>query len=142
MSHSLALVRRVFSPRGDRNDLRTLTNGLPGFVSVTDSADWAENVTPADDLSPISAALGAYQRVIACGQRERGSIMKDVTANFAKTSNRKPRKSSDQQTALQLCYREIGISAVAAAARYQSGAKNPGYSPVVAELDERGAMLM
>jgi hypothetical protein len=53
--------------------------------------------------------------------------MQDVTAKSAKkTSNqRKPRKSSDEQIALHLRYRKIGISAVAAAARYQSGAKNP-----------------
>jgi hypothetical protein len=30
---------------------------------------------------------------------------------------------------------------VAAAARYQSGARNPGHPPVVVELDERGAAI-
>jgi hypothetical protein len=57
--------------------------------------------------------------------------MTDVTAKSAQKTNnrRKPRKSSDEHTALQLCYRQIGISAVAAAARYQSGAKNPVYAP-------------
>jgi len=34
-------------------------------------------------------------------------------------------------------YGEIGISAVAAALRYQSEVKNPAYAPAVRELDER-----
>jgi len=34
-------------------------------------------------------------------------------------------------------YGEIGISAVAAALRYQSEVKNPAYAPAVHELDER-----
>jgi hypothetical protein len=69
--------------------------------------------------------------------------MQDMTAKSAKkTSNqRKPRKSADEQIALHLCYGQIGISAVAAAARYQSGAKNPGHPPATVKLDERGAAL-
>jgi len=69
--------------------------------------------------------------------------MQDVTAKSAKTTShqRKPRKSADEQIALHLRYRQIGISAVAAAARYQSGAKNPGYPPATVELDERGAAV-
>jgi len=65
--------------------------------------------------------------------------MQEVTAKSAnKISNqRKPRKSSDEQIALHLCYRQIGISAVAAAARYQSGAKNPAQAPAANRLDER-----
>jgi hypothetical protein len=53
--------------------------------------------------------------------------MQDVTVKSAKkiSNQPKPRKSSDEQIALHLRYRQIGISAVAAAARYQSGAKNP-----------------
>jgi hypothetical protein len=39
-------------------------------------------------------------------------------------------KSSDETVALHLCYRQIGISAVAAAARYQGSAKNQAYAPV------------
>jgi hypothetical protein len=31
--------------------------------------------------------------------------------------------------ALDACYRQIGISAVAAAAKYQGNAKNPAYAP-------------
>jgi hypothetical protein len=45
--------------------------------------------------------------------------------NVAKTG-----KSSDEAVALHLCYRQIGISAVAAAARYQGSAKNQAYAPV------------
>jgi hypothetical protein len=69
--------------------------------------------------------------------------MQDMMAKSAKkTSNqRKPRKSADEQIALHLCYGQIGISAVAAAARYQSGAKNPGHPPGTVKLDERGAAL-
>jgi hypothetical protein len=57
--------------------------------------------------------------------------MPNVTAKSAnRTSNqRKPRKSADEQIALHLCYGQIGISAVAAAVRYQGAAKNPAYAP-------------
>jgi hypothetical protein len=41
----------------------------------------------------------------------------------------KPGKSSDETLALHLCYRQIGISAVAAAARYQGSGKNQAYAP-------------
>jgi hypothetical protein len=34
-----------------------------------------------------------------------------------------------EAAALVHCYGQIGISAVAAAARYQGGAKNPAYAP-------------
>jgi hypothetical protein len=69
--------------------------------------------------------------------------MPDVTAKSAKKTShqRKPRKSADEQIALHLCYRQIGISAVAAAARYQGGAKNPGHPPATVKLDERGAAI-
>jgi hypothetical protein len=120
----------------------SLTRALPGFLSVGGYADMTGNVTLADDLSPISAALHAYDRAVA-QTRERGSTMQDVTAKSARqTSNqRKPHKSSDEQIALHLCYRQIGISAVAAAARYQGGAKNPGYPAASIELDEHGAAI-
>jgi hypothetical protein len=69
--------------------------------------------------------------------------MPDVdTRSLSKTNHqRKPQKRSDAQTALDLPYGQIGISAVAAAARYQSGARNPGHPPVVVQLDERGAAV-
>jgi hypothetical protein len=65
--------------------------------------------------------------------------MQEVTAKSANKigNQRKPRKSSDEQIALHLCYRQIGISAVAAAARYQSGAKNPAQASAANRLDER-----
>ena len=65
--------------------------------------------------------------------------MTDVTAKSAQKTNnrRKPRKSSDEHIALQLCYGQIGISAVAAAVRYQGDAKNPAYAPAVLKWDER-----
>jgi hypothetical protein len=52
-------------------------------------------------------------------------MKKNVTAEAANNASRlrKPIKSSDQQIALHLCYGQIGISAVAAAARYQGGSK-------------------
>lgn len=39
-------------------------------------------------------------------------------------------KDSPKETALDRRYGAIGISAVAAAARYQGAAKNPAYAPV------------
>lgn len=65
--------------------------------------------------------------------------MKDVTAQTAKkTSNqRELRRSSDEKVALQLGYGRIGISAVAAAARYQGDAKNSAYAPGALRADER-----
>jgi hypothetical protein len=66
--------------------------------------------------------------------------MQDVTANLA----RKAEKKNDKKTApmsaegpqvsgelskLDHCFGQIGISAVAAAVRYQGSAKNPAYAP-------------
>jgi hypothetical protein len=65
--------------------------------------------------------------------------MKDVIAEPAKktgqnSENSRPRLMSGeiptQNTALARCYRQIGISAVAAAARYQGTPKNPACAPV------------
>jgi len=69
--------------------------------------------------------------------------MQDVTAKSAKgiANQRQPRKSADEQIALHLRYRQIGISAVAAAARYQGGAKNPSSAPATVKLDEHGAAV-
>ena len=50
------------------------------------------------------------------------STMFDITTG----DRRKPCKSSKQQIALHLRYAKIGTPAVAAAARYQNCAKNPG----------------
>jgi hypothetical protein len=122
--------------------LHALTRSLPGFVSGDERGEWTGNVTPGDELSPISAVLAAYDRTVAY-DKGTGSLMTDVTAKSGQKTNnqRKPRKSCDEHIALQLCYRQIGISAVAAAARYQSGAKNPAYAPPAIELDERGAAI-
>jgi hypothetical protein len=66
--------------------------------------------------------------------------MREQTAGGGKYQ-RKPAKSSDQHNALHLCYGQIGISAVAAAARYQSGAKNPVHAPVPARTPEADAAV-
>jgi hypothetical protein len=71
-------------------------------------------------------------------QWERGLTMKnDMAADAAHKASRqrKPNKSSDQQIALHLCYGQIGISAVAAAARYQSGTGIPAPAPAVTAKD-------
>ncbi len=53
--------------------------------------------------------------------------MKDVAPEMAKKTSR---KSADETIPLHRRYGQIGISAVAAAVRYQGGAKNPAYAPV------------
>jgi hypothetical protein len=65
--------------------------------------------------------------------------MELTTSVFANStsSRRKPCKSSNQQIALHLRYAEIGIGAVAAAARYQR-VKDPGLLPAVVEAQRRG----
>jgi hypothetical protein len=57
--------------------------------------------------------------------------MKEVTAKTANKSaqNSKAGKAISETTALDH-YRQIGISAVAAAARYQGTAKDPQYAPL------------
>jgi hypothetical protein len=76
--------------------------------------------------------------------------MKETKAEAAATINKKTRAHQRlkhwtaedigparavEQIALHQSYREIGISAVAAAARYQGMAKNPAYAPVPTKLD-------
>ncbi len=58
--------------------------------------------------------------------------MQDIIADKANKSGQKTREValSRENTALDTRYRQIGISAVAAAARYQGIAKNPAYAPV------------
>jgi hypothetical protein len=64
-----------------------------------------------------------------------GSVkMEDVKIETAKEFT-KTGKSSAESVALHLCYRKIGISAVAAAARYQGSAKNQAYAPVATGTD-------
>jgi hypothetical protein len=63
--------------------------------------------------------------------------MKDAAAETAKKTAQRTVVAKDQlaedhprETALDHRYGAIGISAVAAAARYQGAAKNPAYAPV------------
>jgi len=59
--------------------------------------------------------------------------MQDVTAKRAKKTTQKPndaRQGPGEATTLVHCYGQIGISAVAAAVRYQGATKNQAYAPV------------
>jgi len=100
---------------------------------------WA-NVTLVDDLSPISAALVAYDDVVAHENGNGVQGMHDITAGKAKrtVNQRGVRKSSEENLALHLCYGQIGISAVAAAVRYQGHAKNLAYAPATTRAEDRG----
>jgi hypothetical protein len=67
-----------------------------------------------------------------------------MTAKTARKTANKTDKSigvstrlADHGTALDRRYGQIGISAVAAAVRYQGGGKNPAYAPVANRWDER-----
>jgi len=56
--------------------------------------------------------------------------------------NNKSKKDNDRKVerdaiALAGCYGQIGISAVAAAVRYQGGAKNPAYAPTSSKWRDR-----
>jgi hypothetical protein len=63
--------------------------------------------------------------------------MSTVTAEMTKKTIEKTTKNSTEDAALDRCYRQIGISAVLAAVRYQGTGKNPAYAPVEARWDER-----
>jgi hypothetical protein len=54
--------------------------------------------------------------------------MQDVTAELTKKTG-PDRPVSGESRKLDDCYGQIGISAVAAAVRYQGSAKNPAYAP-------------
>ena len=60
--------------------------------------------------------------------------MKDVTAEQKSQNEHETHNSSNEKDALQHCYKQIGIPAVAAAARYQGDAKNTAYAPVADRL--------
>jgi hypothetical protein len=68
--------------------------------------------------------------------------MQDVTAETAEKTNQNIKgrtlsgENTPPNTALDGCYRQIGISAVAAAALYQGTRKNPAYAPVTAKRYE------
>jgi hypothetical protein len=58
--------------------------------------------------------------------------MQDLAAEKAKNSGQKTKEltRSHENNALDRRYHQIGISAVAAAVRYQGDTKNPAYAPV------------
>jgi len=60
--------------------------------------------------------------------------MTNATAEMAKKTAEKDtaRPTVGENSSLDHRYRQIGISAVAAAARYQGVAKNPAYAPAPA----------
>lgn len=61
---------------------------------------------------------------------KRGSMMKKAATELANKTAQNTEKSM-----LDLRYGDIGISAVAAAVRYQGSAKNPAYAPVPTQWD-------
>lgn len=67
--------------------------------------------------------------------------MRDATADSTKKTDSKKRTHhhtlSNDHTALDRCYGQIGISAVAAAVRYQGSAKNPAYAPTPTQWRDR-----
>ena len=66
--------------------------------------------------------------------------MKDVAADKAKKTAQKANdeaRFATERTPLDRRYGKIGISAVAAAARYQGAAKNPAYAPVAMNWYDR-----
>jgi hypothetical protein len=65
--------------------------------------------------------------------------MQDVSANTAKKIDPKKghRETHSETTALAGCYGQIGISAVAAAVRYQGSSKNPAYAPASSQWRHR-----
>lgn len=68
--------------------------------------------------------------------------MQDMIAEMAKKTSQtgdKAGKIANEQPALDRRYGQIGISAVAAAARYQGGCKNPAYAPVATRWIERAS---
>ena len=64
--------------------------------------------------------------------------MQKVAAEMAKKTaeNTAAAQNSAQHTQLDQRYRQIGISAVAAAVRYQGVAKNPAYAPAPTNWDD------
>jgi hypothetical protein len=92
------------------------------------------------DLLRISAALARHPNEPRSVPRRRrsvtrikGSTEKKMTKNNAAQSNENVRRNEPN---LDSRYGEIGISAVAAALRYQSEVKNPAYAPAVHQLDK------
>lgn len=65
-----------------------------------------------------------------------GFRMTSIAAEFAKKTGQKTAARKMPGELLDRRYRQIGIPAVAAAARYQGAAKNPAYAPAVAKWYE------
>jgi hypothetical protein len=66
--------------------------------------------------------------------------MQQASAEMAKKFSQKranDRKVHSEGIALAGCYGQIGISAVAAAVRYQGSAKNPAYAPASSKWRDR-----
>jgi len=108
-------------------------------VHLAGRASASGKVTAKHALPPISAALLAYDFIIADNLREWGSVMTNVTAEMANKTARadKTPEFTDQNASLNGRYRQIGISAVAAAVRYQGSAKNPAYAPAPTKWQDR-----
>jgi hypothetical protein len=93
-------------------------------------------------LSPISAALLAQKLIIAstrwANTTGMGFCMTSIAAELAKNTGQKTTARKNPGEMLDQRYRQIGIQAVAAAARYHGAAKNPAYAPVSAKWYEHG----
>jgi len=63
----------------------------------------------------------------------------DKTADMTASQNAPAKRSGAAADATVALYGQIGISAVAAAARYQGDAKNPAYAPAPIRPDHRDA---
>lgn len=61
--------------------------------------------------------------------------MTSITAEPAKNISQKASARKAPGEVLDRRYREIGIQAVAAAARYQGAAKNPAYAPAAVKWE-------
>jgi hypothetical protein len=112
--------------------LDTLTEGLPAKASVGGGAEAAENChgsgRSAAHFRPTCALI---ERLSLRQMGNRVQSMQDATTKKAKNAGIQDKlHPSSDELALHRCYGEIGISAVAAAVRYQGGTKNPAYAPV------------
>jgi hypothetical protein len=116
--------------------LARLTNGLPEIASSGGYADLADQSHAG---GPFVAHFRRTRRLPPRASRTTNGngvqSMKDMTATSANIG--KARQSSDEHTALHLCYRQIGISAVAAAARYNGEAKIPALARVAAGANDK-----
>ncbi len=63
--------------------------------------------------------------------------MTSIAAELAKTAGQKTSARKVPGEVLDQRYRQIGIPAVVAAARYHGAAKNPAYAPAAANWQDR-----